>query len=584
MTSAPDTLVLTGPNFEQDVLNNALVTPTGSIQMTLRNALALGSNPNLSSPTPIGSTTPNTGAFTLLNGQNIGATSNGVFIGPGSTGGSGQLAANATGPFLYIPFVNATPTGTPATNGLGVPILWDNVLKTFRVFAGSQWQALPTLLAAQSWTGTQSFSQVSSARSTVNLTGGQSGQIAGNVSAATGTSASQQTWYSFTASNDQATTPTTVNMWSQYDFGGLTYTGAAGSLFVTLNQNSATAPALITNFYQTSNFFGTLSFNAGGTSSSVTQGSLYGINNTQRLRTGATFMRELVGQENDTEIQTGASARDRVNIKLILSGSHAVQGTSLDAMLSMGRGSTATVGSRYGILLNEANNFYAMDNANGTIMGRTFATIAANAAANPISPFGIDLYNIAFSTAAWRGPGMGSTIDGNNYLSLGSTKMSWGAVGLSIDPTGYVYGVAGGTLAIATGGNGYADQQIVTTQVGGLFYANVTSGAITSLTIIVPPSTTAASAPSTTTYNVLADGIHTVSATVTLTSGTWTAAKSIQLAPSGGSLQVGSGMFTANGAVAATLTSLGPTGSHTTVQEWLTVTNASGAVRYIPAY
>lgn len=30
--------------------------------------------------------------------------------------------------------------------------------------------------------------------------------------------------------------------------------------------------------------------------------------------------------------------------------------------------------------------------------------------------------------------------------------------------------------------------------------------------------------------------------------------------------------------------SVGPTGSHTTVQEWLAVKNASGVVRYIPAY
>lgn len=42
--------------------------------------------------------------------------------------------------------------------------------------------------------------------------------------------------------------------------------------------------------------------------------------------------------------------------------------------------------------------------------------------------------------------------------------------------------------------------------------------------------------------------------------------------------------FTANGSVATTMTSLGPTGSHTTIQEWLTVQNSSGTVRYIPAY
>jgi len=44
------------------------------------------------------------------------------------------------------------------------------------------------------------------------------------------------------------------------------------------------------------------------------------------------------------------------------------------------------------------------------------------------------------------------------------------------------------------------------------------------------------------------------------------------------------GAWTANGSVATTMTSVGPTGSHTTVQEWFTVQNASGVTRYIPAY
>lgn len=44
------------------------------------------------------------------------------------------------------------------------------------------------------------------------------------------------------------------------------------------------------------------------------------------------------------------------------------------------------------------------------------------------------------------------------------------------------------------------------------------------------------------------------------------------------------GMFSANGAVATSLTGIGPTGASTTVQEWLTVKNASGVTRYIPCF
>lgn len=62
------------------------------------------------------------------------------------------------------------------------------------------------------------------------------------------------------------------------------------------------------------------------------------------------------------------------------------------------------------------------------------------------------------------------------------------------------------------------------------------------------------------------------------------AAATLALNPNGGAVKFGSGAFSANASVVTTMTSLGPTGSHTTIQEWLTVTNASGVARYIPAY
>ena len=45
-----------------------------------------------------------------------------------------------------------------------------------------------------------------------------------------------------------------------------------------------------------------------------------------------------------------------------------------------------------------------------------------------------------------------------------------------------------------------------------------------------------------------------------------------------------SASFSANGSVATALSSVGPTGAQTTVQEWLTIKNASGTVRYIPCF
>ena len=53
----------------------------------------------------------------------------------------------------------------------------------------------------------------------------------------------------------------------------------------------------------------------------------------------------------------------------------------------------------------------------------------------------------------------------------------------------------------------------------------------------------------------------------------------------GASLKMGSaGMFTANGAVATTLGSVGPTGASTTVTKWLTIVDNGGTTRYIPCF
>ncbi len=51
-----------------------------------------------------------------------------------------------------------------------------------------------------------------------------------------------------------------------------------------------------------------------------------------------------------------------------------------------------------------------------------------------------------------------------------------------------------------------------------------------------------------------------------------------------GFVQFNSTSFTANGTTATVLTSLGPAGANTTVQEWLTVKNPEGTTRYIAAY
>lgn len=60
----------------------------------------------------------------------------------------------------------------------------------------------------------------------------------------------------------------------------------------------------------------------------------------------------------------------------------------------------------------------------------------------------------------------------------------------------------------------------------------------------------------------------------------------VEIVPKGaGLLQLGNtASFSADGTVATVLGSLGPAGSNTTVQEWLTIKNSAGTTRYIPCF
>lgn len=49
-------------------------------------------------------------------------------------------------------------------------------------------------------------------------------------------------------------------------------------------------------------------------------------------------------------------------------------------------------------------------------------------------------------------------------------------------------------------------------------------------------------------------------------------------------LKFGTASVVANGSVATALSSVGPTGAHTTVQEWLVIKNSAGTIRYIPLF
>jgi hypothetical protein len=160
-----------------------------------------------------------------------------------------------------------------------------------------------------------------------------------------------------------------------------------------------------------------------------------------------------------------------------------------------------------------------------------------------------------------------------------------------------------GSITVAAAGSGFVPNSvaIVCDDYGDCLRATVgSSGTITGIASIIargwqtsPPNNPVA-------FNARSDGANdglgsgltlnlSWTAETTLGIGT-SAATAINIGNSAstttltGILKGAAGAFTADGTTATTMTSLGPTGAHTTVQEWFTVTDASGTVRYIPAY
>jgi hypothetical protein len=78
--------------------------------------------------------------------------------------------------------------------------------------------------------------------------------------------------------------------------------------------------------------------------------------------------------------------------------------------------------------------------------------------------------------------------------------------------------------------------------------------------------------PSTATY---AEGSQTIGAINTLIQ---------QLNGNTGIGAIANGAFVANGAVATTVTSLGPVGANTTIRKWLSVLDNTGTTVYIPCF
>lgn len=180
--------------------------------------------------------------------------------------------------------------------------------------------------------------------------------------------------------------------------------------------------------------------------------------------------------------------------------------------------------------------------------GFSVPTLAANFPAVAITP-AISV-TAAATASSLRGMNLNPSIGASNSQNW---TASLGVQGLSIAPS-----ITAGATGTVTG-------------MADLVLSNITnsgSGALTGAAGLLLGKNTAAT-----------NNSEIVIGQVTIPTGNFAIFDS-----SGYPSEFGSGHWAANGAVATSLTSLGPTGSHTTVQEWFTVLDSSGVQRWIPAF
>lgn len=316
-----------------------------------------------------------------------------------------------------------------------------------------------------------------------------------------------------------------------------------------------------------------------------------GLNIDCRVGGTGNAYRVLTCQENDIRVFTGNTVQAKTNISCHWGIGDAVHGTLEDSGINFGRSGTIPPGTGGGLTLMQmggtSGNVWPLDESRSdTSIMQVQAPNGTGAltGGNPwkaSAGFGFDLRGINFGTNAWRS--LGFEVDGLGQLSAGPAKLTYisGGAQLAVPLFKAVSAVVHGGSA----GSAYVvGDQIWDTTSGTLWSVATLSGsAIATVTLVK-----AGYYPSGNPTNVTVAGGSgtgaaldiTTSATGTLTLGD--TAQTVNIAT--GTLKVGASQMTANGSVATAMSSLGPAGSHTTIQEWLTVTNSAGTVRYIPCF
>jgi hypothetical protein len=380
----------------------------------------------------------------------------------------------------------------------------------------------------------------------------------------------------------------TDNMTNPLGTGLLTYFGVTARIDALSTGSRQAFSAGINNIATTANkvagispawvgaqITGSMSHPEGGTSMFDTQGAVWGAVVSSIHSGNSTFTRGNIALELDVQIPTGSSTFRNAALQIVYASGHRVPGAWLDAAITIGSQSTSTAGMGYGLLLGNKLGPTGFDNTS-TLVGSQIYNGLNVAASN----YGVDFLTTTFATKFLRSQGF--SVDGSGVTQIGTGLISPIAGGMSIDTVGSV----GTAVAVAVGGTNWTVGDFVTygPNNSGLARVQTLAGsAVATLAVLIQPVTNTLTPPA----NPVAAAAYSASPGTGLTVNvTWDSTRTeLSMQPTtGGTVRVGAGMIAANGIVATALTNVGPTGAHTTVQEWLTVKNPAGVVRWIPMF
>jgi hypothetical protein len=347
--------------------------------------------------------------------------------------------------------------------------------------------------------------------------------------------------------------------------------------------------------------YGQMNQNQGGTAA-ATLGLGWGFLDGIIVGTNGTYMQNAIAQETDINVTPTGTAAPATVTGIGIFTQASGQGRFYDASLSI-EGNPGAF-KKHGITL-------------GTLL-------------DPNSGVGLAMYDIRFGFTSQTGAGLidcthcdftgTQSVLGNDapfilrspyfdLLTTGDMRLGFGLIhvtsnGFTLDVPDYA--LVGNTAI--NGGTGWSGGEEACDTLGNCGSVTQTSGAPTAIAVYTNNYIPAAAVPgSAVTWHAIMAG--TPGATGGMAYGTnfttvetyaqansptigigGAAATAINLGNGSstttitGILKGAAGTFTANGTTGTTMTSLGPAGAHATVQEWFTVTDAAGTVRYIPAY